>query len=201
MRVRLFQPVSSQRRVSIASLALVGCAAASGPPVSAPPRTAEIPTQIIGPKGEGSAKELMEKGERALLAQRWREAADAFETLLAAEPPSSKFGEDALFGLATASDARTGHFAGVSDVPLAVSEARQAITASFSAEGFRAAAVTAVAMAPAGLPDQTAKLVDVRFDRPFGFLAVHRDTGLVLTAGWVTDPLPAPSHSGPGPGW
>jgi hypothetical protein len=28
------------------------------------------------------------------------------------------------------------------------------------------------------------------FDRPFGFLAVHRETRLVLAAGWVTDPEP-----------
>jgi hypothetical protein len=44
---------------------------------------------------------------------------------------------------------------------------------------------------------------DAVFDRPFGFLAVHRETSLVLTAGWVTDPklfpededayVPAPS--------
>ncbi|WP_349307902.1 MULTISPECIES: hypothetical protein [unclassified Streptomyces] len=26
------------------------------------------------------------------------------------------------------------------------------------------------------------------FGRPFGFLAVHHATGLVLAAGWVTDP-------------
>jgi hypothetical protein len=30
--------------------------------------------------------------------------------------------------------------------------------------------------------------VTVRFDRPFGFLAVDRPTGLVLLAGWVDDP-------------
>ncbi|WP_433893674.1 serpin family protein [Streptomyces sp. CA-111067] len=105
--------------------------------------------------------------------------------------------DPALFGLGTASDTSAGHFPGVSDFPLAVGEARQAITASFSAEGFRAAAVTATGLAAAGVPQQTAKMVSVCFDRPFGFLAVHRDTGLVLTAGWVTDPLSAP----PGNGW
>jgi hypothetical protein len=28
----------------------------------------------------------------------------------------------------------------------------------------------------------------VTFDRPFGFLAVHRPTGLVVVAGWVAAP-------------
>ncbi|WP_342786964.1 hypothetical protein [Streptomyces tailanensis] len=32
--------------------------------------------------------------------------------------------------------------------------------------------------------------VHATFGRPFGFLAVHRDTRLVLAAGWVTDPEP-----------
>ncbi|WP_277440865.1 serpin family protein [Streptomyces sp. SPB162] len=93
-----------------------------------------------------------------------------------------------LFGLEAARDTDHGHFPGVSDAPLAVGGARQSITASFSAEGFVAAAVTAFSMAAAGVPQDKAKFVTVTFDRPFGFLAVHRATGLVLTAGWVTDP-------------
>ncbi|MEJ8670964.1 hypothetical protein WKI71_28885 [Streptomyces sp. MS1.AVA.1] len=28
------------------------------------------------------------------------------------------------------------------------------------------------------------------YDRPFGFLALHRHSRLVLAAGWVTDPEP-----------
>lgn len=108
---------SSRRLVSIASLLLLGCGAA--PPAKSPeppPREPlKVPTQIISPTSEGSARELLEKGDRAILAQKWREAADAFETLLAAEPkgpsdiaPGSdpgtwpKLVEDALFGLATA---------------------------------------------------------------------------------------------------
>ena len=46
----------------------------------------QVATQIISPSTDGTARELLERGERALLAQRWREAADAFETMLAAEP-------------------------------------------------------------------------------------------------------------------
>jgi hypothetical protein len=34
------------------------------------------------------------------------------------------------------------------------------------------------------------RILRLDVDRPFGFLAVHRDTGLVLVAGWVTDPTP-----------
>ncbi|WP_413802271.1 serpin family protein [Streptomyces iranensis] len=94
-----------------------------------------------------------------------------------------------LFGLRTAQDTARGHFPGISPAALALSSAEQSMTASFSAEGFLAAAVTAFAMAPGSAPPQrTAKLISVRYERPFGFLAVHRATGLVLTAGWVTEP-------------
>ncbi|WP_413104021.1 serpin family protein [Streptomyces sp. Inha503] len=94
-----------------------------------------------------------------------------------------------LFGLRTAQDTARGHFPGISPAALALSSAEQSMTASFSAEGFLAAAVTAFSMAPGSAPPQrTAKLISVRYERPFGFLAVHRATGLVLTAGWVTEP-------------
>ncbi len=89
--------------VSIASLLIVAC----GPPPPAespepqPRENVKVPTQIISKTSEGSARELMEKGERALLAQKWREAADAFGTLLAAEPDGPRT-EDALYGIATA---------------------------------------------------------------------------------------------------
>ncbi len=36
------------------------------------------------------------------------------------------------------------------------------------------------------------------YDRPFGFLAVDRESRLVLAAGWVTDPAPEPVMSFPG---
>ncbi|TJZ57496.1 serpin family protein [Streptomyces piniterrae] len=108
-----------------------------------------------------------------------------------------------LFGLETATDNSRGHFPGISETPLAVSSARQAATATFGPLGFRAAAVTPVAMNVAGapqIPPNEARLVSARFDRPFGFLAVHRASGLVLVAGWVTDP-DGWDHSRPfGPG-
>jgi serine protease inhibitor len=95
-----------------------------------------------------------------------------------------------LFGLAAASDRSTGHFPGIGgEVPLCVQAAAQDATATFSAEGFVAAAVTAVAMmAGAAMPSRTAKELTASFDRPFGFVAVDRSTGLVLVCGWVEEP-------------
>ncbi|MDH6440249.1 serine protease inhibitor [Streptomyces sp. SAI-144] len=98
-----------------------------------------------------------------------------------------------LFGLTAARDARQGHFAGISATPLAVGSARQSVLARFDALGFEAAAVTAVAAAPGGpppTPRHTSTVVTATFDRPFAFLAVHRETRLALTAGWVTEPAP-----------
>ncbi|MFG3018553.1 serpin family protein [Streptomyces sp. NPDC048254] len=96
-----------------------------------------------------------------------------------------------LFGLSTAADARAGHFPGISAAPLAIGAAGQSAVAEFGPLGFRAAAVTAVLAAPGGGPPQyrhESTVVRATFDRPFGFLAVHRDTRLVLAAGWVTEP-------------
>ncbi|MCX5560470.1 serpin family protein [Streptomyces sp. NBC_00038] len=101
-----------------------------------------------------------------------------------------------LFGLGTATDDSRGHFPGVSAEPLAVGSARQAATTAFNEKGFRAAAVTAIAgiagAAPAErpAPRYVTTEIDAVFDRPFGFLALHRTSRLVLAAGWVTDPKP-----------
>lgn len=98
-----------------------------------------------------------------------------------------------LFGLTTARDARQGHFPGISPAPLSVGAARQSVLARFDARGFEAAAVTAVAAAPGGAPPApryTSTVVTAAFDRPFGFLAVHRETRLALAAGWVSEPTP-----------
>ncbi|MFK4071678.1 serpin family protein [Streptomyces sp. NPDC029674] len=95
-----------------------------------------------------------------------------------------------LFGLAAAGAPLPGSFPGISDRDLAVESARQTATATFGATGFRAAAVTAVAMDWMGLPPHVTTGLAVTMDRPFGFLAVHRTSRLVLAAGWVTDPEP-----------
>ncbi|POX55850.1 proteinase inhibitor I4 serpin [Streptomyces sp. Ru71] len=98
-----------------------------------------------------------------------------------------------LFGLTTASDTTRGHFPGISRTrPLAVESARQAAMARFGSHGFEAAAVTVIGAAGAGIPQLRwlTTRVRLRFDRPFGFLAVQRHTRLALAAGWVTDPTP-----------
>jgi serine protease inhibitor len=95
-----------------------------------------------------------------------------------------------LFGLGAAADRSTGHFPGISsEVPLCVQAAAQDATATFSAEGFVAAAVTAMGMtAAAVLSSRTVRQLTASFDRPFGFVAVDRSTGLVLVCGWVAEP-------------
>ncbi|MFH9816522.1 serpin family protein [Streptomyces sp. NPDC017230] len=97
-----------------------------------------------------------------------------------------------LFGLTAAVRAVPGHFPGVSPYPLCVEAARQSALARFDARGFEAAAVTAMGAMGAGMPRARWLRTTVRavFDRPFGFLAVHRHSRLVLAAGWVTDPEP-----------
>ncbi|MFG2822603.1 serpin family protein [Kitasatospora sp. NPDC048365] len=99
------------------------------------------------------------------------------------------------FGLATASsEAPAGHFPGITTAePLSIGSGRQSATAAFGPDGFRAAAVTAFGAVGAGLPDlrYRVKSVAVAFDRPFGFLAVHRTSRLVLAAGWVAEPQAA----------
>ncbi|MFI9826436.1 serpin family protein [Streptomyces sp. NPDC051913] len=98
-----------------------------------------------------------------------------------------------VFGLTTAGDGSPGHFPGISPAPLALAAGRQSVTAAFGGEGFRAAAVTALDMVWLGWepePDHESKRAWATFDRPFGFLAVHRASRLALAAGWITDPTP-----------
>ncbi|MFJ7295710.1 hypothetical protein [Streptomyces collinus] len=101
-----------------------------------------------------------------------------------------------LFGLTTAQDTSRGHLPGVGDFPLAIGSAEQNIMAKFGARGFEADAVTGFGAVAGGLPDLRYVTTRIRaaFDRPFGFLALHRHTRLVLTAGWVTDPLLFPEY-------
>ncbi len=68
---------------------LGGCAATSPKVVVAPPGLVDASNQIIGTRAEGTAKELLAKGDRALLAQRWQEAVDAFEAVLAGDPAAA----------------------------------------------------------------------------------------------------------------
>ncbi|MFC8527757.1 serpin family protein [Nocardia sp. NPDC057227] len=95
-----------------------------------------------------------------------------------------------LFGLRAALDPTRGHFPGLSPEPLAVQQGAQGVLAEFGATGFTAAAVSAFGMRagsarPALPPKRTTTALRVRFDRPFGFLLVHRAGGLAVVAGWV----------------
>jgi tetratricopeptide (TPR) repeat protein len=70
------------------ALLAAGCGG-SAPAVrsaAAPPTVVQVPQQIVSRSIDGTERELFARGEQALLAQKWREAADAFETLLAANP-------------------------------------------------------------------------------------------------------------------
>jgi hypothetical protein len=90
----------------------------------------------------------------------------------------------------------SGHFPGISADPLFVGSARQSAMARFFARGFEAAAVTAFGAAGGAMPrlSWTTTVVEAVYDRPFGFLALHRHSRLVLAAGWVTDPEPYPDQ-------
>jgi serine protease inhibitor len=100
----------------------------------------------------------------------------------------------AALGLVLASDKDLARFDRLAAEPVYVSQAKQACTAVFSATGFEAAAVTAIAMTrAAGIPKLNHRHVraSVRFDRPFAYLARHRPSGLILIGGWVDRPEPA----------
>ena len=91
-----------------------------------------------------------------------------------------------VLGLRSA--AADGGFPRLSPQPLRVDQAAQQVLARFFATGFEAAAVTSVGMRASAMsrPGQT-RVVSVRLDRPFGFAAVHRPTGVPVVAGWIAD--------------
>jgi serine protease inhibitor len=103
------------------------------------------------------------------------------------------FDHSELFGLGGVSDPRTEPLPLLSDTPLCVSGAVQDVLARFTATGFEAAALTAFGLAlTGGAPHlYRVKSVQVMFDRPFGFIAVHRPSRLAVVAGWVTQTRPA----------
>ena len=73
-------------------------------------------------------------------------------------------------------------------MPLAVGQAKQKVLARFFATGFEAAAVTAVGLMRTSMPTQQARRLEVTLDRPFGFVAVLRESRLPIVAGWVETP-------------
>lgn len=88
--------------VFFASLAVcAGCASRPSAPVAAPPTRLDVKTQIISPSIAGTEAELMLRGERALLEQKWKDAAEIFETLVASGP-DAKLVPMAIFDLGVA---------------------------------------------------------------------------------------------------
>ena len=88
--------------ISVGLCVVAGCGGASLNVASPPPATnVQASNQIIGTRAEGTAKELRASGERALLAQRWQEAVDAFEALLAGDAAAAN-DPQVLYDLAVA---------------------------------------------------------------------------------------------------
>ncbi|HVH47167.1 MAG TPA: tetratricopeptide repeat protein [Labilithrix sp.] len=79
--------------LAIGLVSLVSAACGGAPQASArspqPPQRIDASNQIIGTRVEGTPKELLARGERALLAQNWQEAVDVFEALLAGDPSAA----------------------------------------------------------------------------------------------------------------
>ncbi|GAA2135101.1 serpin family protein [Glycomyces algeriensis] len=97
----------------------------------------------------------------------------------------------AALGLVTASDEDRAQFDRLAAEPVYVTQAKQTATSIFSATGFEAAAVTAIAMTRAAgfvKPKHRHVRASISFDRPFAYLARHRPSGLILIAGWVEEP-------------
>lgn len=97
-----------------------------------------------------------------------------------------------LFGLGALTNSGVPHLPKLSPAPLFVSDGVQRVLARFFAEGFEAAAVTAFGVYLTGGPPPTPyeiTYVNVDFDRPFGFIAVHRPSRLAVVAGWVSSPF------------
>jgi len=96
-----------------------------------------------------------------------------------------------LFGLNSASTLidDTGNFPAISSsVPLFVGGGGQEAVAHFTDIGFSAAALTYMAKFGAARPSpQKLAQLSIEFNRPFGFLAVHRKSNMVIFTGWVTE--------------
>jgi tetratricopeptide (TPR) repeat protein len=86
------------------ALTSVACGQAAPTPVPVAPTgpTIRTSTHVITPTDDATEKELLERGQRALMEQRWRAAVDAFEILLGAEPTDKAMVATATFGLGLA---------------------------------------------------------------------------------------------------
>lgn len=78
-------------------------------------------------------------------------------------------------------------------------DARQVAVASFSREGFEAAAVTGLAMRATGVPERRTvrhRRATVRFNRPYAVLALAAGSAPDLAQGWGTVDLGVPAWDG-----
>ncbi|GAA2342510.1 hypothetical protein [Dactylosporangium salmoneum] len=122
------------------------------------------------------------------------DAADPEPELVVKVPRFAAVAAHDLLGLAEVlglgAAAGAGTFPGIGPDALRVTAAGQSVAAAFTGPGFRAAPVEPAPRVQAPVAAATARRlrVTVRFDSPFGHLTVHRPTGLVLMAGWVSDP-------------
>jgi hypothetical protein len=71
------------------TLLVAGCGNAPEPQRPQTPTKVNASNQIISTKVEGTAKELRIRGEHALLEQKWQDAVDAFEALIAGDPTAA----------------------------------------------------------------------------------------------------------------
>lgn len=77
-----------------------------------------------------------------------------------------------------------------SNLPVIVTGALQIARAGFHEKGFEASAFSVImGKGGAGPPRGALRVLNITatFDRPFGFLAVERESGLLLFAGWTTE--------------
>jgi len=89
----------------VLALAPAACGGAAPQPATPPPPpgpTIRASGQVITPNDGATEKELLDRGERALMEQRWRQAIEAFELLLAAKPEDKAMIATATFGLGLA---------------------------------------------------------------------------------------------------
>jgi len=89
------------------AVALSACAATAPPPrtakTSGPDHEIEVPRTVVTPGGASSITELLRDAEKLAKAERWGEAATAYERAFALEPEGAP-GDEALWGAADAHD-------------------------------------------------------------------------------------------------
>jgi hypothetical protein len=89
--------------LSLSALSSLGCAARSAEPAAAPgpPALVQVHPVIVTTSDAALEPELAQRGERALMEQRWSDAIDAYRTLVLANPTAEHLPEY-MFDLALA---------------------------------------------------------------------------------------------------